>query len=287
MISRGLTLVLKDVAFRGRKGHFMRYFTKVILMSIVLLAERGWGDDYVTVKVAELKANPQNYWARGIVFTDELSAPAGEETVKLGGKKHYLFQTKTMGACYLDADHLSDLTACSTGSSYVFTGTVYQQDKSWFFSDRRFFVAVNRISPAVNEMDKEVRALRDAFGRASGQYSDTLKTLNEILTDAQAELSAYCAASNIAIKAVFEPDSKLGHIASQAARQAMMRKENETKTPSLEYFVSLLTAMMAVHNGALDPTGSEVQVGSALPQGEFSQEAVPQESVDGVPLIAP
>ena len=221
-----------------------------VWLAVLVWAGGAWADEYLTVKAGELKSNPQNYWARGVSFSDQLEGLAGEKGIKLGGRMHHAFATRTVGTCYVEEGLRDQLNGLQPGREYVFTGTVYQRNKGWFSSERRFFVAVNRIVPAAQETEKALTDLRDSFGRTSlsGPHADALRALNDILTDAQTELAAYCASSNLEVKALFQAGPEGLHVVSQAVRQAMIRRENQTKTPSLEYFVSLLTALVAWRN---------------------------------------
>ncbi len=255
----------------------MRWLLGLFLGAGLMLGPQVRGEEYLTVKAPELKANPQNYWARGLVFTDRLQGHASDVSVKLGGRKYHVFQTEVIGDCYVDAEVMAKLKDVELGKRLAFTGTVYQQDKGWFSSKRRFFIAVNRFDLAVDDLAEKISSLRDSFGQSKvlSPYADTLRILNDILTDAQGELAAACAASNLEVRAVFQPGSPSAPLGYHAARQAMLRKEIETKTPSLEFYVSLLTALLAVHNGGLEPVATE---NLALPV-----EPVPEET--NAPLV--
>ena len=240
----------------------MRWLLGMVLGMGLVLGHEARGEEYLTVKAPELKANPQNYWARGIVFTDRLQGYASDISVKLGGRRYHVFKTEVLGDCYVDAELMGKLKDVELGKRLAFTGTVYQRDKGWFSSKRQFFIAVNQFDVAVDDLAEKISSLRDSFGQSKvlSPYADTLRILNDILTDAQGELAAACAASNLEVRAVFQPGSTSTTLGYHAARQAMLRKEIETKTPSLEYFVSLLTALLAVHNGGLEPVATESPV---------------------------
>ncbi len=241
--------------------HRIHYLLSTLFVGLIL-AGAARAEEYLAVKADALKANPQVYWARGIVFTDTLEAPVSEKSIKISGRKYQEFKTRTLGTCYVDAALKSALDNLKLGEDYIFTGTVYQEDKGWFSSRRKFYIAVNRVTVSVSKMEQVDSALREAFTRAelSGPYAEALRVLSSVLSDAQRELAARAAASNLTIQAIFEPGSDHSALVYQATRQALFRQENDSKTPSLEYFISLLASLLAIHNGGLDLTPASAPV---------------------------
>lgn len=240
-----------------------RFYRLCLVLALAwTLIPRAHAEEYITVESASLKSNPQTYWARGIVFSDVLESIPGGKSVKLGERSYLPIQTRILGTCYIDASLEDAVKQLKLGEEYVFAGSVYQKDSGIIFSKRRFYVVIKRVSAAIKKTGDLAPALQEALARslAEGPYAATLQNLNGLLASAQKELQAYCASSNLDIKAVFEPGSPHAHRAQQTVRQALFELENRTKTPTAEYAVSLVTTFLAVQNGALAPAPAPVPV---------------------------
>ena len=234
---------------------------------VLALASASWSEEYVKLEPQELKSNPQAYWARGIVFSDVLESAPTAELVKLGDRKYHLIQTRVLGDCYIDSALKETVSALKLGEPYIFSGSVYQKKSGYVFSKVRFFVVIKSVTSTVKEASEQAEALRLALtGMATNNfYIQPLQILDKVLTVAQRDLQAYCASSNVDITAVFTPGSPHAGKAVQSVRQALYAEENESKVPTVEFTVSLLTSLLAAHNGGLKVEAPAV---AAIPEAQ-------------------
>jgi len=272
-----------------RKLHLLLVIGLALAWSAVAKA-----DEYVKIEAAELKANPQTYWARGIIFSDILESQPTAEEIKLGDNKYYPVQMRTLGTCYVDASLKETVAALKLGDEYIFAGSVYQKEGGFFSSKRRFFVVIKRVTAAVKEADKMAVVLMGGIPKlgTNDPFAQPLHLLSEVLTSAQRELQAYCASSNIEISAVFTPGSPHAAKAVQAVRQSLYALENKTKVPTMEYAVSLVTSLLAAHNGGLQPAVEPAPVVvpepvPAAPEVVVGPEAQPEKQPEVFPEMLP
>ena len=253
---------------------------------VLTVATAAWAEEYVKLEPQELKSNPQAYWARGIVFSDVLESAPTAELVKLGDRKYHPIQTRTLGDCYIDSALKETVDALKLGEPYIFSGSVYQKKSGYVFSKVRFFVVIKSVTSTVKEAGEQAEALRLALtGIATNNfYVQPLQILDKVLTVAQRDLQAYCASSNLDIKAVFTPGSAHAGKAVQSVRQALYAEENESKVPTVEFTVSLLTSLLAAHNGGLKVEAPAV---AAIPEAQpvAVPEVVPAPPVNPEPEV--
>ena len=256
------------------------------LAMTVLAAVRA--DEYITVDPGELKANPQSFWARGIVFSDVLEAVGGAEPIKLEGKRYDPVQTRALGICYLDPALEGGAAALQTGREYAFSGSVYQKDAGFFSSKRQFFVIIKRATASASAAGKLAPDQLQTLALAAGDtYGKPLQELDEILSQALREIQAYCAASNVEMSAIFEPNSRHAPRLTQAVRQAIYTYENKNKTPATEYMVTLLTSLMVSQHGAMAPIPAPAPTPAPAPIPEPAPELAPAPAPVAVPEPEP
>lgn len=210
-------------------------------------------DDYITLDPGELKASPQAFWARGVVFSDVVESVGGTP-IKLDGKQYSPLQTRVLGVCYLDPAMEGDAASLQTGREYAFSGSVYQKDAGFFSAKRQFYVIIKRATAAASAANLSTKNLGDLARAAGAAHAKPLHDLDTILSQAMRDLQAYCASSNIAMAAIFEPNSRHAPRLTQAVRQAIYSYENQNKIPAVEYMVSLLTSLMVAQQAAPEST---------------------------------
>lgn len=207
-------------------------------------------EDYDPVAAKTLADNPQRYWARGVVFKDVLLERATSQAVQLDKQRTYPFRTKTVGECYVDEKLRTVLNDLETGKEYIFSGTVFHRKGGWR-REERFFVVVNGVVTTARQLETlGVEIERVMAVSTTGVYAASFRGLEEILTKAQELMLPYARSENIELRDMLDPASPHFDKASQAIRNAMFERENTSKTPSLEFFVQLLTAFLALKEGA-------------------------------------
>ena len=212
-------------------------------------------DDYITVDPGELKSTPQDFWARGIVFSDTVEILNSGEAVKLGDKRYAPIQTRLVGTCYLDPDMEGGSTSLQVGQEYAFSGSVYQKDGGFFSSKRQFYVVIKRATLSAKGAGTLTPAEFSALASTAltNIYTAPLRDLDSIVAQALRDLQAYCSASNIEMTAIFDPQSRHAPRLNQAVRQAIYNQENKSRVPAVEFLVSLVASFMANQQGLAAP----------------------------------
>lgn len=207
-------------------------------------------DEYVTVEPAELKSNPQAYWARGVVFSDVVETVGQGEPLKLDGQLFSPITTRGLGLCYVDPA-LAEAAPMEPGREYAFSGSVYQKETGFFTTKRTFHVVISRATVSARESSglspEQLKALAQ---ESDHPYAEAFRTLDVILSQALRDLQAYCSASNIEMRAVFAAGSPHTNRVTQVVRQAIYNQESRSRIPAVEYLVSLVTSLLAVEQGA-------------------------------------
>jgi hypothetical protein len=234
--------MLKHRSTVSRRGVLLAAATAVLLA-----VAPAWAEDFEPIKIKDLIANPQRYWARGFVFKDVLLETSRPERLKLGKVEAFPLKTQQVGDCYVEAAQRGQLDALKTGQEYIFSGTVYQQ-KARFFGEDRFFVVINGIvTPAagVSELGRDLEAA--LAGRATNDpLVVVFQQMEAILARAQESLLAYSKGEEVPMRDLMDPNSPAYEKTLQAMRGALFEKEQETKTPALEYFIQLMAAFLTL-----------------------------------------
>lgn len=235
-------------------------------------------EDFEPIKIKDLIANPQRYWARGFVFKDVLVETSRPERLKLGKVEAYPLKTQNVGECYVEASQREQLDALKTGQEYIFSGTVYQQ-KARFFGEDRFFVVINGIvTPAagVSELSRDLEAA--LAGRATNDpLVVVFQQMEAILSRAQESLLAYSKGEEVPMRDLMDPNSPAYEKTLQAVRGALFEKEQETKTPALEYFIQLMTAFLTLREQVPAPAVTPEPAPAPEPAAVTAPEAKPEE----------
>jgi len=93
-------------------------------------------ETYVKVETDSLAANPGNFWARAILFSDTLADPPSGFAKRLGNGKCRPMKLKTLGTAWVPNELVRNFQQLKVGETYLFAGTVNQ-------TSRRFFVIVD------------------------------------------------------------------------------------------------------------------------------------------------
>jgi hypothetical protein len=222
---------------------------------IILLLAGGWlaagtrapALDYTDVETRELLANPQKYWATGVVFQDELVERPGRHKLRIGNSTSYRFGTRILGQCYAQESLLPRLSVLDLNKSYYFSGSVLQLG-------RRYYVVVQDLRDAldakVSVEDKLLNLVNPAVQSPQGPVADHLATL---LTEAEKALFAYAKEHNLSEQSILDPESDSFQKSLDVVRGVLARAEQRMGTTSREILVKLLVDVLERSDG----TGGE------------------------------
>lgn len=246
------------------------YCLLIVLLALLSPLVPARAEDYVTIEPAELKANPQAYWARGIVFSDVVESVGGEP-LKLGDKLYTPIQTRVLGACLVDPDLEGSEAALKVGTEYAFSGSVYQKESGFFSTKRHFHVVIKRATASARDSQNlSMDQLKALAAQSENPFAKPFVILDDMLSQALRDLQAYCASSNVEMRAIFSTNTHHAARLAQSVRQAVYAQENRSRVPAIEYLVSLLSSLLAVQQGVLttpepavvpEPTAPEAPAG--------------------------
>ncbi|HNR94200.1 MAG TPA: hypothetical protein PKK36_06270, partial [Kiritimatiellia bacterium] len=110
-------------------SRLFKYVVLIVLGVLALGDGRLYAEDFRTVAAGDLKSNPKQYWATGIIFKDVLTAyPAGKK-IQIENEDFVAFQTRTLGVCYADAPLAAALMVLPLDREYLFRGTVLTRSR--------------------------------------------------------------------------------------------------------------------------------------------------------------
>ncbi len=259
------------------------------LSGLVGLVEPVAAQEFAPVEVAELKAAPQRFWAKGIVFRDTLEVLPGERTLKLDdGTVLTRFVTKNLGDVYVTSAALSGVTGLKAGEEYLFSGTVNQRDRKFFiFGGRKYLFVVKEVRPA-NISSSLIPQRLVELGTSGGDtpYNLVFKSLEGIMRDVEKDLFAYATVQGIEVKTIFDPAA--GHMSKlkSSIHTALRRAENTTKTPSQELLVSVIASMMAVQSGYVEQAPEKYEPSGADAAGVQGEADAAAGEVIEVPAVS-
>ena len=87
---------------------------------------------YAKIEVADLRANPGNWWARAISFSDKIESPPSGRAIKLGnGVRHRSMKLAGAGEVWVPANLTRSFMNLDPDREYCFAGTVNQTDDNF------------------------------------------------------------------------------------------------------------------------------------------------------------
>jgi hypothetical protein len=203
--------------------------------------------DFQPAEVADLKASPQRFWARGVVFRDTLKEAPADRTLRIDDRTYTRFFTADLGEAYATEEAVESLRAATTGEAYLFSGTVSQRGRQFFYIIRSIEPVKKDVATVVEQLEEINRGITD------NPYNRVFIALESIMADIQKDLFAYATAQKLEVRDLFDPAAgHMGKIQS-SIHAALRRAEEKSRTPSQEYLVSMIVAMMAMQNGYVEP----------------------------------
>ncbi len=208
-----------------------------------------------TTPAKEVAANPQRFWARGVVFRDTLVEAPAKETITLAGARVYKFTTKTVGTCYADEKVLAALQALAPNREYIFGASVLSQQTGFFRKKTIYRVVVNGLVIPTQGVDDLPEMIETAIEQAAEEnpLRQHLVILKQLIVSVQESITASAATDQIDRSQYLDPKSEYFDKLIQVCRRAVNDLETETKTPGREQLAQILAALVSLEEGALTP----------------------------------
>ncbi|MCO5045025.1 MAG: hypothetical protein J5I99_05410 [Verrucomicrobia bacterium] len=236
---------------------FLRPTRAVTLLAALLLTARPAHaqQEVKTTPAKEVAANPQRYWARGVVFRDELISPPGKETLSIAGTRVHKFTTKTIGDCYADERVLAALQELAPSREYIFAASVFSQQTGFLRKKTHYRVVVNGIIIPADNVSDLPNTIETAIAQIEedNPLRQNLVTLKNLIVNVQEALTAMAATEQISRAEYLNPKSESFDKLIQTSRRAINDLETETKVPGREQLAQILASLVALEEGALKP----------------------------------
>ncbi len=251
--------------------------------------------EFRTTPAKEVRANPQRFWARGVVFRDVLAEPIGEKGARrIAGRKAYPFTTKVVGVCHADESILPALRELPPGQEYIFTATVYSDRIGFIRRQTKYFILVTGVMAPVGKLGELADDVEAALANAgtTNVFTPPMLVLRELMVRIQAALTAEAETAGYPRSELFDPESEHFEKLEQIIRRAVGELETETKVPAREQFIETIRALLAMKEGVFATPDEPVDSRPALePEtdagGGDAAEAAPTESEAREPDPAP
>lgn len=223
----------------------LRALGLTVVVSMAVLPATA--QEYLPTEAAALKASPQRFWARGVVFQDTLKEAPGDRTLRIDDRTFTRFFTEELGEVYAAEEAVEPLRAATVGETYLFSGTVNQRGRQYLYIIRAIEPVKKDVATVVEQLEEINR------GITTNPYNRVFVALESIMAEIQKDLFAYATAQKITVRELF--DVNAGHMGKvqSSIHAALRRAEENSRTPSQEYLVSMIVAMMAMQNGYVEP----------------------------------
>ncbi len=244
-------------------------YSLLALSLFVFGGHPAFSQEVPAVKVEQLKANPQRYWASFFVFTDVLKERTGRQTMRIDGRKVFKFQTETLGVIYAEPDVAERMADLNEGEEYLFVGTVLQRPPSRFSFSRQgsFVIIIRDITPfQQNAADIPGRLSGINLGHSDNPFNLVFKALDQIMRDVNKDMFGYASNNNISLTDMFGDPEHRSKVAA-SVRSAIRRYEDVNRTSGQEFFVQVIVSMIALQYGYVDPAAAAFEPeADAVPQ---------------------
>ena len=230
---------------------------RFLLPALVLCATlwRADAQEFKTTPAKEVAANPQRFWARGLVFRDVLTKAPGKDRETIGERTTYRFETKVVGECFAEEKIAPVLQEMEPGREYIFTGTVFSEKAGLFRRKTRYLVVVEGVIAPAEHMGALTDSIEAALANGSPDdpFVQRLNVLRELIVRVQEAMTTISATEQIDRNALLDPSSEHAEKLAQAARRVVNDLEVESKVPGREHLAQILIGLVALKEGALQP----------------------------------
>jgi hypothetical protein len=161
-------------------SHVMRVNFGAIILASLFAAMSIHAQEYLPVELSDLKASPQRYWAKGIVFRDVLKEKPGDRSTRINDRTIYRFQTEGIEEVFVFSESLDAIKKLKKGDEYLFSGTVAQRGRNYYVLVRDASAidesAAEKIPDILTEINLE---------NPTSQFNRVFVSLQQIMKDVQ------------------------------------------------------------------------------------------------------
>lgn len=223
-------------------GKWRTFLTWMLVSGLATAALAARQDEFIEVEAKELVKNPQLYWAQGVIFKDVMVQPPEGPARKIGEHQVVSFRTKAAGECFADEELAGALRNVKPGSECFFSGTVFQEQRTFSSS---FRILVQKFTASVPDLKNASEIITNMARVGDSAYARTARQLDFVLSRIQGELIAYSSEKNLSLAELFDPASPHRERLLEFARRGINQLEDESRAPSSAFLADLLVAMLA------------------------------------------
>jgi hypothetical protein len=226
--------------------HLLASWLWVVLLSSSFLSAVVAEQEYKTVSAMELRSNPQNYWARGVLFNDVMTAWPGGNPLKFEGRTFTPVNLKVAGTCYVEPALLPVIKELPLNQTYLFKGTVLQAKLpgSWFFSSKKYLIIINGVEATI-DTDKMSSNFQTMYNRLDQTPpKGSTQAMTSLLLEIQTALSKYAKEKNVEVADLLKDDSEAAKKAIGIIYEAISTQETKSKTTATEILASYILAFL-------------------------------------------
>lgn len=248
-----------------------RWAAYALLCSALLYASGpAVAQEFKLTPAKEIAANPQRFWARGIVFRDTLISAPGNLSVRIGDRRGFPFATKTAGACFADENIAPALRNLPLGRDYIFSATVLSESQGLFRKRTVYKVLVEGVGETAGDLSGLAERARNTLAALSDHnpYAPRLRVLQELVVRVQEALTVFALSEQVERQEFFDPESPHFEKLIMSTRRAVNDLEIESNIPAREHLAQLLVALTAMAENRLTPPPPAVAPSAESPSTE-------------------
>lgn len=234
---------------------FMRRLMVTVVITLLVTASltQAQKPEYAPVDVEVIKASPQMFWAKGIVFRDVLKQHPDGKSTKIDGRRAIKFKTENLGEVYCEPGVAEQIRNLELGQEYLFAGVVGQR-KSRFFGRGKYLAIIQQVTA----QNTDASLVPDAISglnlkNSTNIYNMVFVTLDQIMRAVEKDMFAAANSQGISIQQMFDPAKPQLDRVKTSIRKVLRETEEQSKLPMEEYFISLIVSLMALQHGYTEP----------------------------------
>jgi len=240
---------IKRLSFIFAMSRLFKYVVLIVLGVLALGDGRLYAEDFRTVAAGDLKSNPKQYWATGIIFKDVLTAyPAGKK-IQIENEDFVAFQTRTLGVCYADAPLAAALMALPLDREYLFRGTVLTRS-------RNFYVVARRAAASFESLDGDKAAILESMAGSLPRAGSGDDSLNALLAEAYKAYFSYAEDIGVDVQQLFNRNPRYEEKLLSLIGEATRTVERQKRTTSQAILSRVILEILAARYGQETPQGA-------------------------------
>lgn len=243
-------------------------------------------DTFQKVNAKDLASNPQQFWARGVIFEDILVEHPSGSTMRLDGQTYTRVRLEVVGECYASDAAAQALRDLPLHRPYLFSGTVVQRGgggfgPGWLRGGRKFVRVLREISVPADAMTEAIQDREDLEAQllaAGTNVPPELLPMVNIIRSIEQGLFTFASENGVEVSSLFDPNSEFAEMPDRLALQEIRRLER-TEGLSVQQFLATYTVSLLRRRYGVGPT-AEVTPGPPVgtPPEEVLAPEAPQDS---------